>query len=178
MVGGAIDLGAEHVLRCRVRSGSETGLVRWPYASDRELRLGDFVQIDLVGIHKGYVFDVSRAWVAGAGNSSQLEAINLAEQLTRSLIDCLKADLSIAVAIDRWRMINDMPPKYNVNLDGHSVGIDVVEPPWITPFEPFCLKSGMVFCVEPSINFNDGYALKVEETILIAKGGNVVLSAL
>jgi hypothetical protein len=44
--------------------------------------------------------------------------------------------------------------------------------------EPFCLKEGMVFCVEPSVKFDGGQALKVEETVLIKKEENVILSVL
>jgi Xaa-Pro aminopeptidase len=178
VISAAIGLGAQHILRCRVRSGGETGVVRWPYASDRELLRGDFVQVDLVGIHKNYVFDVSRAWIVGTGDSNQLDAIGRAEQLTQSLVKCLRPDLSIAAAVDAWRLTNDLAPTYEAIVDGHSIGLDVVEPPWITLSEPFCLKEGMVFCVEPSVKFDGGQALKVEETVLIKKEENVILSVL
>lgn len=176
-VGRALELGAEHVLRCRLRSGNETGVVRWPYASDRELVAGDFVQIDLVGIHKGYLFDVSRVWVAGEESSKHLEAIGLATQLTASLVGCLGAGISIAAAVEDWRQNLALPPDHQANLEGHSIGIDVVEPPWIAPSEALCLQDGMVFCVEPSVTLADGSVLKVEDTVLIRAGGNVVLSA-
>ena len=101
----------------------------------------------------------------------------MAERLTRSLIGCLRPGHSIATAVERWRQIDDVPSKYVAILEGHSIGIDVVEPPWISPSEPFCLKEGMVFCVEPSIQFDEGQTLKVEESILIKSDGNVVLSA-
>lgn len=176
IIGKAIELGADHVLRCRVRSGTETGLVTWPYASGRELHSGDFVQVDLVGIHRNYVFDVSRVWVAGTETSLQADAIHCAEQLTSSLIDKLRPGIPISTAAMHWRQANDLPTAYRAELDGHSIGIDVVEPPWIGPSELSCLQEGMVLCVEPSIIFGCGHVLKVEEMILVSEQGNVVLS--
>jgi Xaa-Pro aminopeptidase len=175
-VGEALRLGADHVLRCRIRSGDETGTVCWPYADDRVMAAGDFVQIDLVGIFKNYLFDVSRVWVAGGATSKQSDTIGSACGLTTSLIDVLEPGSSIADAIGSWQQRITVPAGYKANLDGHSIGLDVVEPPWISASEPLELDDGMVFCVEPFLSSASGEALKVEETILIKRGGNVVLS--
>lgn len=175
-VGRALAHGADHVLRCRLRSGPELRGARWPYASRRQVEDGDLVQIDLVGIHKNYLFDVSRVWIAGRERPVEADAIASAEALTKSLVETLTSGRSIAEASSQWLASINLPAPQRAILEGHSIGLDVVEPPWLVTDEDTVLSEGMVLCAEPSLVLAGGEQLKVEETVLVRDGASLVLS--
>ena len=59
---------------------------------------------------------------------------------------------------------------------GHGIGIEVYDPPMLTPQATFELEQGMVFCVEvPYYEFEFG-GLQVEEVVHIEQDGARVLS--
>ena len=55
--------------------------------------------------------------------------------------------------------------------NGHHIGIDVHEVPWLTSDSDLILEPGMIFCSEPKMFFpNEGY-MRVEDMILVTEDG-------
>ena len=68
--------------------------------------------------------------------------------------------------------------KYFIHSTGHGVGIEVHEPPRLSPTSDTELKPGMVVTVEPGIYIRSKYGIRVENMVLITKGGAEVLNKL
>ncbi len=55
--------------------------------------------------------------------------------------------------------------------NGHHIGTDVHEMPWLTSDQDLILQPGMIFCSEPKMFFpNEGY-MRVEDMILVTETG-------
>lgn len=168
ITGQALALGAEHVLRCRVRTGGQTAIVNWPYASAQNVRDGDAIQVDLVGLHKGYLFDISRVWAIRGARAETRDAIEAAWKATHGLANAIKPGKKLGEAVAQWRSSLKDGNEGGLQLDGHSIGLDVVEAPWITEASEIRVSEGMVFCIEPSIRINQKEEFKIEETLRIS----------
>ena len=62
-----------------------------------------------------------------------------------------------------------------VHRNGRGVGIEAVEPPEIKEGTADRLKAGMIISIEPSI-YREGFASRVENTLLVTEAGAQVLT--
>jgi len=177
-VGEALAAGAEHVLRCRLRSGPETITVCWPYASTRPTERGEIVQIDLVGIYANYVFDVSRVWTVGSPSSAQTKLFETAGEMTRFLIKELRPGKVIGeVAMEMTARFSKSIPHAVPVCEGHSCGLDVVESPWIGTDILEIVEDGMFLNVEPFFR-SPNYTVKIEDQFIVGTSSNHVINQL
>jgi Xaa-Pro aminopeptidase len=178
-VRAALGAGAEHVLRCRLRSGPETIAVSWPYASTRPVEQGEIVQIDLVGIYGNYIFDVSRVWTVGPPSNDQLKLFETAAQMTRFLTRELRPGRVIGDIADKMIMLySGSIPSATPFCEGHSCGIDVVEFPWIASGVSEIVGNGMFLNVEPYFHSPGAYTVKIEDQFIVGKDANRVINQL
>ena len=56
---------------------------------------------------------------------------------------------------------------------GHGIGLDVHEPPFLSPEDTTPLEAGMTFTDEPSLLLADRFGVRVEDIIACAEGGGV-----
>ena len=59
---------------------------------------------------------------------------------------------------------------------GHAMGLEVIEPPFISFENDVILEEGMVLTVEPGLFVGDAFCM-LEEDVLVTDGGYEVLSA-
>jgi Xaa-Pro aminopeptidase len=176
-VRAALEAGAEHVLRCRLRSGPETGTVCWPYASTRPVEQGEIVQIDLVGIYGNYIFDVSRIWTVGPPSTAQTKLFETAAQMTQFLTQELRPGQVIGDIADKMvALFSDSIPSATPICEGHSCGMDVVEFPWIASGVSEIVENGMFLNVEPFLRSPGVYTVKIEDQFIVGNDANRVIN--
>jgi len=61
---------------------------------------------------------------------------------------------------------------------GHGIGLDVHEQPFISEEDETPLEAGMTFTDEPSIMWDGHFAVRIEDVVVCAAGGGVVLNDL
>jgi len=61
---------------------------------------------------------------------------------------------------------------------GHGIGLDLHEPPFLTPRSGETLKAGMVLCIEPWINLPDLGVFAVEDMVEVIEDGYRLLTPL
>jgi Xaa-Pro dipeptidase len=156
------------------------------FATDKLIRDGDLVFIDIGACWNGYFGDVGRAVICGEPSAEQvLIYTTVYEALHAGLETMFPGNTNEDVA----RAIRDQAAKrgleeHFINLFiGHGIGISPNEPPYIgekTPgAEKVILEPGMVFAVEPLIwvpGVRGGGGVRLEETVLVTEEGAMVLS--
>ena len=160
-----------------VASGSNSAM---PHArpTERKLKKGDLVKIDLGAVYKGYCSDMTRMIVLGQPDREKQKIYNLvlsaqeaALSEARSGISCGELD-GIARKIIADEGYSD---NFGHNL-GHGVGLEAHEYPTLGPNCDDLLKNGMVFTVEPGIYFKDFGGVRIEDLVVLQDDGLEVLT--
>jgi methionyl aminopeptidase len=169
-----------------------------PNETDKVLKEGDIVGLDLGLTHRGLITDATLTVAVG---KITLELQELLEVTKRALVAGIKAAKGgkrigdISNAIQRVAVSK----KYGVveELAGHGVGYDVHEEPYVPNYGEAgrgeILRPGMVLAIEPMFNIGtkkikldkDGYTYRTadgsasahfEHTVVITKGDAEVLT--
>ena len=171
----AMDVGADYVVRDRVHSGSEMGQLRWPFATSKKVRSGELVSIDFVGWVKSYGFDILRIGCAGRPKKQQLDLIEMAGEATKAMSEKLTDQGEIEASISALKEFE----KNDIRIEpfGHGIGLEIVEDPYLFPGVTGRVLKNMVFCVEPDVKWNGGWA-PIENEIIVTDGRPEVLTKL
>jgi Xaa-Pro dipeptidase len=149
--------------------------------SDKIIREGDLVFIDIGAMWSGYFGDMGRTVICGEPSRRQQEVYT-------AVFDCLQAATAaakagntnddVAKAVRRAAANHNLADHFISLFIGHGVGMGANEPPYIGEdlpgAETVVLEEGMTFAVEPLIwvpNVRGGGGVRLEDTILVTKSG-------
>ncbi len=204
----AVAAAAEGVRECEVageamrtlfRLGGEYAHVMTPFvasgehmspphriSSDKLIRHGDLVFVDIGANWNGYFGDVARTTVCGKPSRQQQEIFTAVYEALRAGIvkmrpGCTNQDAAQAIiqTADKYKLGGRLLSLFI----GHGVGIGANEPPYIGETLPgapvYKFEPGMVFAVEPLIwveGVRGGGGVRLEEMVLITEGEAHVMS--
>jgi len=133
--------------------------------SPRRIKKGNQVWIDGGCLYKEYGSDFCCTGTVGPPSDEQKKAQAMIWEITRSVVDAVRPGMR-ACDIDAINGKEWEKRGYNYNRDinwgggriGHGLGWGgvVTEPPHIAPYDTTVVKPGMVFTIEPGINFEYG----------------------
>jgi Xaa-Pro aminopeptidase len=146
--------------------------------SDKRLEYGDFVTIDFGVRYRGYMSDTTRTFVMGEASEKQrdvygvvLEALLTATE--KAAVGMTGKDLdSVCRSIIESRGYGD----YFTHSTGHSVGLDIHEPPWIAKCGDTPLEPNTVFTIEPGIYIEGFGGVRIEDSVVLTKNGARLLT--
>jgi len=165
--------------------------------SNKKLKDGDVVSIDIGVEYKGYHSDSANTYIVG--NASK-EVEDLIKNTKKSLYEGLSVIKDGVKISDIGSKIEIFAKEHNLGvvreLVGHGVGAKVHEEPDVPNYytnDTTKLKSGMVIAVEPMLNLGtryiymeeDGWTIKTEDglpsahfehTVLVTDDGYVILT--
>jgi Xaa-Pro aminopeptidase len=176
------ELGAEEIQNINVISGNRSH--PHPHdASDRMLRMGDMIFIDIVSVFNGYHTCYYQSFVVGPPSQKQLDIYKRTYDWLFAAADLLKPGVSTADVAKEWPEAKDLgleseAAAFALEL-GHGIGITHWAKPvisrWFSIEHPEILEEGMVFALETySGEGND--AARIEEMFVIEKDGARQLS--
>jgi Xaa-Pro dipeptidase len=156
-------------------------------ASDKIIRHGDVVFIDIGAMWSGYFGDLGRTVVCGNPNRRQQEvftAVYDALEAARGAMSVGNTNDDVARAARAAAAERGFPADTFISLFiGHGVGIGANEPPYIGEdlpgAETVVLEAGMTFAVEPLIwipGVRGGAGVRLEDTIVVTPDGGRSLS--
>ncbi len=152
--------------------GGPNGCILHYNACDRQLLATDLIVMDYAPTLHGYATDVTRTFPAsGKFSPEQRKLVQDVYEIQQELIADVKpgARLSTIGAKCAQMLVargyrSDHGPCHHVGLAVHDPSVDE-------------LAAGMVITVEPGAYLRDkGMGCRIEDTILVTKDGNVVLS--
>jgi Xaa-Pro dipeptidase len=190
---------AGEAMRTLFRLGGEYAHVMTPFvasgehmspphriSSDKLIRNGDLVFIDIGANWNGYFGDVARTTICGKPSRRQQEIFTAVYEALRAGIAKMRPGCTNQ---DAAQAIIQTAEKYNLGkrflslFIGHGVGIGANEPPYIGETLPgapvYEFQPGMVFAVEPLIwveGVRGGGGVRLEEMVLITDGDAHVMS--
>jgi Xaa-Pro aminopeptidase len=139
-------------------------------ASGRKIKNSSLFLIDVGAKKHGYSSDMTRIVLYSSSNRLN-ELAEFLEYTYWVAIDkisegtpCRDADLEARRYLSRLGL-----DKYFIHSLGHGVGIEVHEPPYISPFSKDTFSDNNVFTIEPGIYFRNRLGLRVENTLVLEK---------
>ena len=155
-------------------------------SSDKIVRNGDLIFIDIGGAWSGYFGDVARTTICGKPSTRQKEIYTAVYASLHAGIEQMRPGHT---NVDAERAIKASAREYGLEdrflslFIGHSVGIGSNEPPYIGETLPgsaeYEFEPGMVFALEPLIwveGVRGGGGVRLEEMIAITEGEAHVIS--
>lgn len=146
--------------------------------TDRELRAGELVLIDMGLVYQGYCSDMTRTFVAGKPDQTFLDRHRLVRRAMLAGIEAIRAGVTGA-AVDRAArqvLIDGGYGEYFGHGLGHGVGIAVHEEPRLSPRGRKQLQAGMVVTVEPGIYLAEWGGIRLENMVIVTEEGCEVIN--
>ncbi len=153
-------------------------------ASDRVIRAGEPIVLDIGGTLGGYGSDITRTlWVTGGdpANGPDEAFLHLfgvlraaqarATTTVRPGIACEAVDAT-ARAVITAEGYGD----WFIHRTGHGIGLEGHEEPYIVAGNPELLRPGMAFSVEPGIYLEGRYGARLEDIVVCGEDGPIVLN--
>lgn len=156
-------------------SGSKSSLLHGK-PSDKKLENGDLLIIDYGAKYKGYISDTTRTFIIGNASDKQIELYNLIKEAQQVGIDNMKSGAHATTPDAKIREIIKEYEEYYYRGIGHGVGRDLHEEPFIGNYGTRTMEEGCVITIEPGIYFPGWGGIRIEDTVLITKEGNEILT--
>ena len=141
--------------------------------TDRTIRRGDLVVVDIGAKHQHYRADLTRTVTVGKPSSRQVKIHKVVREAQNRAFQSVKAGVKACDvdAVARRLIEEEGYGEYFVHGLGHGVGLDIHEPPALNPEAKDKLKAGNVVTVEPGIYITDFGGVRIEDTVLVSKSG-------
>jgi Xaa-Pro aminopeptidase len=141
--------------------------------TDREIREGDLVVVDIGASYRYYRSDMTRTLVAGKPLEKQKRLYEIVKTAQQSAVQAIKPKVK-AKDIDATarKVIEEAGyGEYFVHSLGHGVGLEVHEPPTLGQQSKDKLMIGNVVTVEPGIYIVDFGGIRIEDIVLVKERG-------
>lgn len=139
--------------------------------TDRKIRNGDLVVVDIGATYQYYCSDMTRTFAAGKPSAKQkkiYEIVRLAQEKAFQAVKP-KAKAKDIDVISRKIIEEAGYDKYYVHGLGHGVGLEVHESPTLNPRSKDRLTVGNVVTIEPGIYIVGFGGIRIEDAVLVQK---------
>ena len=137
--------------------------------ADRKIQKGDLVVVDIGGAFEYYKSDMTRTFVAGNPSDRQKKLYEIVRTAQEKAHRAIRANAK-GKDVDQVarKVIEDAGygQYFNHGL-GHGVGLEVHEPPTLSPVSKDRLVVGNVVTNEPGIYFPDFGGVRIEDSVLV-----------
>ena len=153
-------------------------------ASDRVIRAGEPIVLDIGGPLGGYGSDITRTiWVTGGDPTCGPDdeflrlygvlraALAEATHAARAGVTCERVDL-----VARELIAAAGHGAHFIHRTGHGIGLEGHEDPYLVAGNTAELRPGMAFSVEPGIYLEGRYGARIEDIVVCGEDGPMVLN--
>jgi Xaa-Pro dipeptidase len=140
--------------------------------TERKIRKGDLVVIDIGATYQSYRSDMTRTLTAGKPTQKQIKLYEIVKKAQEKAYQTIKPNVK-AKAVDATarKIITDAGygDRFVHGL-GHGVGLEIHEMPGLAPNSKDRLAVGNVVTNEPGIYFPGFGGFRIEDTVHVRKG--------
>ncbi len=155
-------------------------------ATDKLIRHGDLVFIDIGAMFNGYFADVGRTIICGVPSEAQCRIFRAVYEAHRAGVEAMQpgtTNTQVAETIKRKAAEYGLDEHFLTLFIGHGIGVGSNEPPYIGEYFPGAagveLRPGMVFALEPLIwvpGIVGGGGVRLEDMVVVTEREPHVLS--
>lgn len=160
-----------------LRSGAVTALPHG-VASDKVIKKGEMILIDMAAAYKYYRGDMTRMAVVGEPTDKMKKVYKIVLDAQLKAIKTEKAGIE-AQEVDRVarRVISDagFGPNFTHRV-GHGIGLETHEEPYIVEGNNLKLRPGMCHSIEPGIYLLEEWGIRIEDIVVVTGTGVEILS--
>ena len=161
-----------------VASGERTAL---PHGgcTERRIRLGDLIMIDVGARYRNYCIDITRTFVVGTPTERQKELFDAVKLAQEHALKVLRAGIAAYKPDEEARSVlkrSGLEEKFVHGL-GHGLGLEIHEPPLLKPGNKSPLRKGNVVTVEPGVYIPGLGGVRIEDTVQILELGTEKLTS-
>ncbi|ODR06374.1 dipeptidase [Mycobacterium sherrisii] len=142
--------------------------------SDRELRAGDIVVVDIGGAYEpGYHSDSTRTYSLGEPSADVAQQYSLLQKAQQAALEAVRPGVT-AEQVDaaaRDVLASAGLAEFFVHRTGHGIGLSVHEEPYIVSGNDLALTAGMSFSIEPGIYFPGRWGARIEDIVVVTEDG-------
>lgn len=143
-----------------------------PGPTKYNIKLGDMIRMDILGLISGYFSDVARTAVVGKPTVFMKDIWSKLIESRAIVLDLIKPgsytqDIYLAFS-NKFKKLGLEP----IDFVGHGIGLTVHEEPYINKFFNTTLEEGMVLCVEPYYMLPEKQmGFQIEDEVLVTSRG-------
>lgn len=144
----------------------------------RTIRPGDILMLDTGCVYDGYFCDFDRTFAVGTASDAARRAYRTLHRAIDAALSVARPGATCAELFRAMQSCIGVAPGSggNVGRMGHGLGMQLTEPPSLTPFDETPLVDGMVLTLEPSMSVVPGRIMVHEENIVIREDGCALLT--
>lgn len=148
-------------------------------ASGQKILKGQTIMVDMAGNYTPWMTDMTRVFSAGKTMDIAYKAHQVSIDIHNRIMDIAKPGVSCAELYNismEWAQKNNleayfMGTKQQAKFVGHGLGLEINEPPVLTPRSKELLEPNVVFALEPKFVLPQIGAVGVENTYLVTEDG-------
>jgi Xaa-Pro aminopeptidase len=141
--------------------------------TDRKIREGDLIVVDIGAVYKNYRSDMTRTLVSGKLSEKQQKIHKIVKQAYDKAFAAIKPGAKAKDVDAAGRQIIEKAGygEFFVHGLGHGVGLDIHEPPTLNPSSKEKLQVGNVVTDEPGIYLVGYGGVRIEDSVLVTAEG-------
>jgi Xaa-Pro aminopeptidase len=146
--------------------------------SNRKLKKGDIILIDMGMMYKGYCSDMTRMIFTKKPTHQQEKIYNIILDAQKEAIKNIKANIKGNIA-DKWSRDIITKEGYGKTFGhslGHSIGLEVHEAPSLSTGYEKPIPQGSIVTVEPGIYLENSFGVRIEDMVLVKRNHVVNLT--
>lgn len=150
-----------------VAFGENTSYPHYSPPSERKLRSGDPVLMDITLRYKGYVIDFTRTVFYGRAEDRMKEVYNIVKEAQALGIRTLKPEMNGRDLDSTVReFFGSRKDLFNHSL-GHGVGLEVHERPFVSPRSNDRLERNSLITIEPGLYYDGEFGIRIEDSMVV-----------
>ena len=166
-------------------SGTGTSIAHPSGAGPKIIKKNEPILVDFGTILNGYHMDETRMFAIGSMPEKAMDASKLAIDILNSLLVEMKPGVVMKNLYEKSVKMAEQYgyadqflglPGIKSSFVGHSIGVELVEAPYIAKGKEEEIEPNMVFSIEPKFIFQNEFAAGVESVIQITENGTNILS--
>jgi Xaa-Pro aminopeptidase len=167
------ELGADDPSFPAIVAGGENSALPHHSSSEREVRAGELLLIDMGAIVDGYCSDCTRTVATGEIADDAQGIYELVRSAQATALDAIRAGVDARDADSAARDLIARAghgERFGHGL-GHGVGLEVHEAPRVSQRSDETLEVGDVITVEPGIYVPDRFGVRIEDLVTVTQDG-------